>query len=135
MLFSDTHMQPSVGNSCCLRYLSLQSSPDADARVEDGETWSCPGCKSQFLLHRLIWKPTGVVAAETPRKFKTNVEKVTEFMEFGSPLNQAFVMEACNRYSAELLKDMNAVRKSMKNSFINADAWLDCAQNWKDKTK
>ena len=63
---------------------------------------------------------------------KSNVQKIAEYMEYGNPLKQAFVIEACSRYANELLKDMNETRRQMRGSFINPNAWLDCAQTWRD---
>lgn len=60
---------------------------------------------------------------------KTNVEKVTNFMEFGSPLNQAFVLEALRRYTLEV-KANEAVLKADKTSFISGTAWVACAYDW-----
>ncbi len=64
-------------------------------------------------------------------KPKTNVERVTEFMNFGSPLNQIFIMESVRRHVEDILLNADAVRAAMKDSFINADAWIQCAQEWK----
>ena len=66
---------------------------------------------------------------------KSNVQKITEYMEHGNPLKQAFVIEACSRYADQLLKDMTATRKAMNDSFINPNAWLDCAQQWRDQVE
>ena len=71
---------------------------------------------------------------EKPQQ-KTNLQKITEYMEFGNPLRQAFVIEACSRYADQLLKDMTATRKAMADSFINPNAWLDCAQQWRDQVQ
>ena len=60
---------------------------------------------------------------------KTNVEKVTQFMEYGSPLNQAFVMAALDHYTNHV-KQHEAELKANQNSFINGSAWVACAYDW-----
>lgn len=61
---------------------------------------------------------------------KTNVEKINEFMNFGSPLNQAFVIEACRRYSEQIVSDEMATLKAMQSSFISGPAWIQCAKEY-----
>ena len=60
----------------------------------------------------------------------TNLEVVTEYMEFGSPLKQGFVIEALTRYAKQVTSNPDAVRKGMKDAFINAEAWIQCAEEW-----
>jgi hypothetical protein len=64
------------------------------------------------------------------KEFKSNVEQVTEYMEFGSALNQAFVMEALDRYAKQVVEAKDKVIESMKNSFISGEAWVQSAENW-----
>jgi len=61
---------------------------------------------------------------------KTNIERVTEFMEFGSPLNQVFVMEALRSYSEKVIAQQNELRTKMKNGFVEPEAWIQCASQW-----
>ena len=63
---------------------------------------------------------------------KSNLEKVTEYMSFGSPLHQAFVLEALAHYTKEILDNEAKIRKEDKNSFINPVAWIACAYDWKN---
>ena len=60
---------------------------------------------------------------------KTNVEKVTEFMEFGNPLKQVFVLEALRHYTKHV-KENEAELKAQTNSFVNGTAWVGCAYDW-----
>ena len=60
---------------------------------------------------------------------KTNVDIVTDFMSFGSPLRQAFVMEAIHQY-AKTIKAHEAELKANTNSFINGADWVACAYDW-----
>ena len=94
---------------------------------------------------------------------------ILNFMSFGSPMNQLFVIDALLKagvdfgdrkwdprtnievvkgylkhwgdsvekthqaitsLSQELLKDEGRVRALMANSFVSADAWLGCAEEW-----
>ncbi len=68
----------------------------------------------------------------------TNVELVTKYMEFGSPLNQAFVIEALSRYANQLIEQKDEIiaqqekdEKEGKFSMINMAAWVQCAEHWK----
>ena len=64
----------------------------------------------------------------------TNVEKVTHYMEFGpqGPLGQAFVMEAITRYAVKVLEHKAELREQMQYGIVHPDAWIKCAQIWKD---
>lgn len=67
---------------------------------------------------------------QKPRKRgKTNVERVTEFMEYGSPLNQCFVVAAIDAY-AKQIKASEAAIKAEKHSFVNGAALVACAYDW-----
>lgn len=62
---------------------------------------------------------------------KTNVEKVTDFMNYGNPLKQAFVMEAIGRYADQLLKDEAKTLVAFQDTFVSGPAWIECAKQWK----
>jgi hypothetical protein len=64
------------------------------------------------------------------KKQKDNCKFVSDFMNYGSTLNQIFVMDAIGKLVSNILKDKEAVRKSMKNNFVNPDAWIQCAEDW-----
>lgn len=51
-------------------------------------------------------------------------------MNFGSPLRQAFVLEALRRYSQDIQANKERVRVEARESFINPDAWIQCADDW-----
>jgi hypothetical protein len=61
---------------------------------------------------------------------KTNTQRVTEYMDFGSPLKQAFVIEAISRYANEVVKNQKEIHSGMKHSFVSPDAWIACAKDW-----
>lgn len=70
---------------------------------------------------------------EQPQR-KSNVEIVTDFMQFGSPLKQVFVIAALDRYTKEV-KAREAEIKADKNSLINGAAWVACAYDWEIANK
>ena len=60
---------------------------------------------------------------------KTNIEKVTEYME-QSPLNQVFVMQAIDKYAKQVSDDKEEIIKQMERSIIDGQAWVNCANDW-----
>ena len=60
---------------------------------------------------------------------KTNIEKVTEYME-QSPLNQIFVIQALNNWAIRINDDEENTIKQMKKSIIDGQAWVNCANDW-----
>ena len=61
---------------------------------------------------------------------KTNVERINDFMEYGSPLNQAFVIHAVRTTAEAVVKDKKALKAAMKDHPINPEAWIACAEAW-----
>ena len=59
----------------------------------------------------------------------TNEQKISQFFK-GSPLNQAFVMEAIGRYTEHCQKNRAEMVKAMANTFVSGEAWLRCADEW-----
>ena len=51
-------------------------------------------------------------------------------MNYGSPMNQAFLLEALRRYAKEVVENKEALREAMKNSMIHPDAWISSAESW-----
>ena len=60
---------------------------------------------------------------------KTNIEKVTEYME-QSPLNQIFVIQALNSWAIQISDDEENTIKQMEKSIIDGQAWVNCANDW-----
>lgn len=56
---------------------------------------------------------------------QTNIERVTDFMQWGSPLRQAFVIEAITRYADQVAA---ASPEQLANGFISGEAWQQVAQ-------
>lgn len=74
-------------------------------------------------------KPTKVQLKQLSSR-KTNIELVNDYMDFGSALRQAFVLEAVDRYAKLVNEEREAMKKEMKNHVINPDAWIACADDW-----
>ena len=61
----------------------------------------------------------------------TNTEFVTDMIEFGSPLNGIFVIDAIDKHCDRII---NTKREDWpENHIINFDAWQDVARNLKEK--
>ena len=60
---------------------------------------------------------------------KTNHRIVKEFLS-KHPVNQVFVIEAISRYATSIVENEVALRKSMENSIIHPDAWINAAKDW-----
>jgi len=69
------------------------------------------------------------------KKPQTNVQLVTDFMEFGrqGALNQAFLIEAVNFYAKTVINQEDDFIANMQNCFINPAAWVACAKEWQGK--
>ena len=59
---------------------------------------------------------------------ETNVQRVKRLMESGSPLMQAFVVEAIGKYAAQCAQHDAA---KFDTPWLNGAAWLDCAKRAK----
>jgi hypothetical protein len=66
---------------------------------------------------------------------KTNLERVTQFMEYGSPMNQMFVMTALIKMVEATLADPEGLKSKMEENesakFISPEAWIACAAEFK----
>lgn len=62
------------------------------------------------------------------KKNSTNIEFVTELMNYGNPLKQAFIMEAIANYAKEFATDFDAdkAEASGKWNFVSPHAWKAC---------
>lgn len=69
--------------------------------------------------------------ANAPQR-PTNTDKVTDYMTFGSPIRQIFVMEALRRYASDILKDEAETLRQCKTGFISGPALIQAATDWKD---
>jgi hypothetical protein len=68
----------------------------------------------------------------------TNIQKVTHYMNRGPNLqqlciNQAFVMEAISRYAKDVIKNDTLIRRTMANSPIHPEAWIEAAKQWQQQ--
>lgn len=66
---------------------------------------------------------------------RNNTEFVTELMDFSrhGALMQAFVMEALEKWSRVVLDNQEQLRDDMKNSLVDAGAWIGCAEEIQQK--
>jgi hypothetical protein len=61
---------------------------------------------------------------------QTNGERVAEYMDYGSALNQAFVIDAVTKMAERVVANEAEVIAAAKNGFINGPAWVQCAKDW-----
>ena len=67
-----------------------------------------------------------------PRKKQiTNLSFVQEFMNYGSPLNQVFVMDAIGKLAEAVIQQQDKLRDQMAGGFVHPEAWIKCAKDWK----
>lgn len=64
------------------------------------------------------------------KKPTNNVEMLTNFMEWGSAMNQMFVVDAVSKLAESIVKNEESVLKSMENSFVYGPAWVQCAKDY-----
>ena len=62
-------------------------------------------------------------------KPKSNEDRIREYISYGSPMNQAFLIEAVVRYANEIITNEAAVREQMEGSFIHPDSWIAAAKS------
>lgn len=64
------------------------------------------------------------------KRNRDNVAFVHDFMNWGSPLNQIFVMDAVNKLAKNVVAQKEELPGLMANSFVSANAWIQCAEKW-----
>lgn len=64
------------------------------------------------------------------KEHDTNVELVTKYMEWGSPMNQLFVIDALRKHAELVVEKQDELRETMKDSFIHPEAWIQSAKDW-----
>jgi|TARA_Y100000296_G_scaffold80796_1_gene106851 hypothetical protein len=67
------------------------------------------------------------------KRNETNVEFITRVMEFANtgPLAQMFLIDAIGKWSKHIVDDRENVIKEMENGFVNGEAWVAAAEEWK----
>lgn len=65
---------------------------------------------------------------------ETNTKQVEKFMEWGSAMNQAFVMQALDQLAGAVITSKDELLKQ-QNAFISPVAWVKCATDWKELRK
>lgn len=68
-------------------------------------------------------------------KVITNVDLVNNYMEFGSPLNQAFLIQAVTTFANVVIREKEKLiaKDKKKPLVINPHAWVKCAEDWLDQ--
>lgn len=51
-------------------------------------------------------------------------------MRFGSPLNQAFLVNAVDQMAEGVVASKEDVLRDMAGSIISGEAWVRCAEQW-----
>lgn len=71
---------------------------------------------------------------EVPTR-KTNVDLVSDFMNFGSPMNQMFVIDALSKHAHYIVDNEEGVLKAMEGSFVDGPSWVRCAKDFLKKSE
>ena len=68
-------------------------------------------------------------------KEMNNVEFITRLMDFSrcGALMHGYVITALEKYSEQVIAEQEALREGMKNSLVNPDAWIACAEEVKQQ--
>jgi len=64
------------------------------------------------------------------KKIITNVKLMNDYMDYGSPMNQAFVIQAMNEFAKVVISQKKQLIKQMEHSAFNPHAWIKCAEDW-----
>lgn len=64
------------------------------------------------------------------KKPTTNTEFLTQFMEWGSPMNQMFVIDAISKQAQAVVDNEQDVLERMKGSMFHGPAWVQCAKDF-----
>lgn len=67
------------------------------------------------------------------KKPNNNIEFLMDYMEWGSPLNQMFVVDAVIKQAERIVNNEEEVLKSMENNFIHGPAWVQAAKEFLQK--
>lgn len=59
---------------------------------------------------------------------QTNVDRIVKYANFGSPLNQIFLIDALVKVSQAVVAHQDEVRENMKAAPVNPEAWIECAK-------
>ena len=69
------------------------------------------------------------------KKHKDNVKFMHDFMNWGSPMNQIFVMDAVCKQAKLVVENADQVRIDMKDNFIHPEAWIRAATEFQEQYK
>lgn len=67
----------------------------------------------------------------------TNVGLVNRYLKDcrAGVLAQCFLIEAVNRYAAQVLADEAETKRQMAESFVSGEAWIVAAKEWQQLTQ
>ena len=63
-----------------------------------------------------------------PPASQTNIDRIVHYADFGSPLNQIFLIDALVKVSQAVVAHQEEVRENMKAAPVNPEAWIECAK-------
>jgi hypothetical protein len=70
---------------------------------------------------------------KTPKKTLNNAEFVRDFMNYGSPIQQIWLMEAVNKYSEQCIGNKDELIALMEYGLISGEAWVAAAEEWQKR--
>jgi len=56
-------------------------------------------------------------------------EKIVSYMNTGTPLHQVYLMDCLLKVSNAIVQHKDEVQENMKNSPVNPEAWIACAED------
>lgn len=63
------------------------------------------------------------------------MQLVQEYMEFSSPMNQLFLINAVTIAAEHVIAHQEAIHKNMENHIIHPTAWIAAAYEWQKAVK
>jgi len=93
---------------------------EATKKILDYMTWSSP-MNQVFMIEALAYSD---IKFEY-RQGETNVDKIKQAIKLFGPKK---ILTSLWSYASEVNDSEEHLRESMKNHFINVDAWLKCAE-------
>ena len=60
----------------------------------------------------------------------SNIEMLVDYMEWGSPMNQMFVIDAVSKQAKLVVDNEEQVLKDMEDGFIYGPSWVRAAKDF-----
>ena len=64
------------------------------------------------------------------KKPENNSEFIQQFMNYGSPMNQMFVIDAITKCAKAVVENEEEVLEQMEGGFVHGPAWVQCAKDF-----